>query len=263
MSFVSVDQELVDRFVAAPESGGRARLLDGLGNGLHAMAQPLTVLRGALGAIELKQGVPGVQEHYLGILNSQVARLCSLMSNVQSLLDTLRFEAICAPINLWERIRPIFDEQNAILMERGVRLMISAPFENLRVNADATRTELAFETAIEAAAAVSSRGDAIEIHAVVRDGYVELTIRNRNARGKNMSSDDRLNLSLAEASIVSQQGSYELALDPFCISFSLALHEQEEKIAGPVNAQSSQSDFINRAPGQAGSHESLIPSGDH
>lgn len=263
MSFVSVDQELAERFAAAPESGGGVRLLDGLGNGLHAMAQPLTILRGALGAIELKQGVPGVQEHYLGILNSQVERLCSLMSNVQSLLDTLRFEAICAPMNLWERIRPIFDEQNAILMERGVRLMIAEPFETLYVNADAARTELAFEGAIDAAAAVSSSGDAIEIHAVVRDGFVELTIRNRNARGKNMSSDDRLNLSLAEASIVSQKGIYEQAWDPFCVSFTLALHEPEEKNAGQVDARSSQSGFIHCAQGQANSHESLIPSGDH
>jgi len=244
MSCVLADREQRETLATVPERDGREHLLECLGNGLHAMVQPLTILRGALGVIALKGGVAGAPERYLEISNSQVDRLCSLMSGVQSLLDTLRFEANCAPMNLWERIRPVFDELNASLAERGVSLAIARPFENLQVTADATRTELAFEAALNAAAAISSPGDEIEIDAVSGGGFVELAIRNRNARGKNLSSDERLNLTLAEASILSQQGGYELAWDPFRVSFRLALHEPGRMDAGYMGALPLQSGFM-------------------
>ena len=244
MSCVLADREQRESLATAPECDGREHLIECLGNGLHAMVQPLTILRGALGVIALKGGVEGAPERYLEISSNQVDRLCSLMSGVQSLLDTLRFEANCAPMNLWERIRPVFDEQNACLAERGVSLVIARPFENLHVTADATRTELAFEAALNAAAAISSRGDEIEIDAVVSATSVELAIGNRNAQGNDLSSDDRLNLALAEASILSQQGGYKLAWDPFCVSFRLALHEPGKMDAGYIGARPSQSGFM-------------------
>jgi hypothetical protein len=78
-----------------------------LDQGLHALAQPLTILRGALGALTTRDAVPAqAASRYLEMSNTQVERLCSLLSGLQNLLDGARSAPACAEIKL-----PLLNEE--------------------------------------------------------------------------------------------------------------------------------------------------------
>ncbi len=78
---------------AAFGTAERKRFSEELDTRLHAMAQPITVLRGALGAIQLRGGTGAESVRYLEISSKQVERLCNLLAGMQSLLETLDDEA--------------------------------------------------------------------------------------------------------------------------------------------------------------------------
>jgi hypothetical protein len=78
-----------------------------LDQGLHALAQPLTILRGALGALTMRDAVPAqAASRYLELSNTQVERLCSLLSGLQNLLDGVRSAPTCTEIKL-----PLLDKE--------------------------------------------------------------------------------------------------------------------------------------------------------
>ena len=86
-----------------------------LDEGLHALAQPLTILRGALGALTMHGAVPPqAARRYLEMSNTQVDRLCSLLSCLQNLLDDVRSAPACTEIKL-----PPLDEER--ITERSNR----------------------------------------------------------------------------------------------------------------------------------------------
>ena len=98
------------------------RLCEDMENGLHAMAQPLTVLRGALGALAMRGGVTAESNRYLEMSNQQVERLCSLMFRLQDLLDAHRSEAACAKVNLWELTASLLENGEFNSGDSGVRI---------------------------------------------------------------------------------------------------------------------------------------------
>jgi hypothetical protein len=81
-----------------------------LDEGLHALAQPLTILRGALGALTIRGAVrPETATRYLEMSNTQVDRLCNLLSGLHNLLDGVRSEPACAEIEF-----PLLEEDRKI-----------------------------------------------------------------------------------------------------------------------------------------------------
>lgn len=218
-------------------SGDRpSPLLADLANGLHAMAQPLTILRGALGALTLTNATSPDQERYLDMSTKQLERTCGLLSNLQSLLDVALFEADCTTVDLWEVVVPVLEDLEAPLQDKGIRIEATKPDQDLIGMIDADRTEQALRAAFETAAAASSRDDVIFLDILLRPGFIDLVVHTQST-GKHLNSCDRLNLSLVEASIRSQQGIVECSEDPLRITL---------KIPAPI-ASSDEADFA-RSP---------------
>jgi signal transduction histidine kinase len=210
-------------------SDPHAALYSELADGLHAMAQPLTIVRGALCASTLNQDVSPTTQRYLDMTSAQLDRLCDLMSNLRSLLETTQFNANCVTVELWELISPILEDLDASLRKSGVRIAPANPEQSaIHAIADPARTEQALRAALNTALSVASRGDVILLDVQPRDGFVDFTIQNRNPHGKSFSSSDRLSLSLVKASIRSQQGIYECVEDPLRISLKLPLQDADE-----------------------------------
>jgi signal transduction histidine kinase len=57
-----------------------------LADGLHALAQPLTILRGSIMAMSSEEIMPERQQHYLDVSKSQLERACALFDAVQALV---------------------------------------------------------------------------------------------------------------------------------------------------------------------------------
>jgi hypothetical protein len=210
-------------------SDPHAALYSELADGLHAMAQPLTIVRGALCALNLHQDVPPASQRYLDMTSAQLDRLCDQMSCLRTLLETTQFNANCVTVELWELISPILEDLDAVLRRSGVQIAPANPEQTaIHAIADPARTEQALRAALTAAISMASPGDVILLDVLSRDGFADLTIQNRNPHGKSFGSSDRLSLSLVKASIRSQQGIYECVEDPLRISLKLPLQDAEE-----------------------------------
>ena len=210
-------------------SDPHAALYSELADGLHAMAQPLTIVRGALCALTLNQDVPPTGQRYLEMSSVQLDRLCDLMSSLRSLLETTQFNANCVTVELWELISPILGDLDAALRKSGVQIApANAEQSAIHAIAAPARTEQALRAALNTAVSVASRGDVILLDVLPHDGFVDLTIQNTNPHGKSLSSSDHLSLSLVKANVQSQQGIYECVEDPLRISLKLPLQDADE-----------------------------------
>lgn len=69
-----------------------AEVVGQLAEGLHAMAQPLTILRGAAGGLQLSPRIALEDRRYVEMCNTQTERLCELLARVRDLLDSAHTE---------------------------------------------------------------------------------------------------------------------------------------------------------------------------
>jgi len=201
------------------------RFCANMSQGLHALAQPLTILRSALAA-STAPGVDAVgQRRYLELSAQHVERTCGLFECLQDLVIASQIEADCVPIDLSEVLADVVQDQKAVLQASGVEFRVVLPGSLPLVQGDVARTLQALSAALKIAALVSSPGDLVEFLVATRSGFVELVLQNRRVHGRRPNSSERLSLALAEANIRSQQGEYELDEDPFRVSLALPLQD--------------------------------------
>jgi hypothetical protein len=209
------------------EGEERARFLANMSEGLHAMAQPLTILRSSVAA----SAAPGVdalkQRRYLDLSSQQIERACCLFEFLQDFVIASQIEADCVPIELADLLASVANDQRAALEASGIELSVVTPSGLPTVMGDVTRTRQALSAGLKFAASVSVAGDVVELLASASHGHVELIIRNDRVHGRPLNSSERLSLSLAEANILSQQGEYEYAEDPFCARMTLPVQSSE------------------------------------
>lgn len=216
------DPEAADPEVAYSD---RTRFYADLATGLHAMAQPLTILRSAIEVLVLPQSRSIDQRRYLEISARQVARTCGMFASLQDLVTAQMIEAQRAHFNLWEMLTPLIEDQRRLLLAAGVGIAVASAERSASICGDAERTEQALVALLNLAASISSRGDVIELRATHANSFVELTLENTRCHGKRMDSSQRLSLSVAEANILSQHGRYALIEDPFRVSLALPIDE--------------------------------------
>jgi len=198
-----------------------------LANGLHAMAQPLTVLRGAIEALVLLQQIAPDNRRYFEMSIQQTERLCDLMNGVQNLLEFHQTEAECVPLELWDLIAPLLDEQRSALQKLDVQIAAAVPDRPWHVFADATRTEQTLRAALLIAASGSKPGGTIEVAVRASEGFASLIIQNRNDM-KSPDCSDRLRLSIIDAGMHSQQGFFSLNEEPLRLSLGFPLQPSDD-----------------------------------
>jgi light-regulated signal transduction histidine kinase (bacteriophytochrome) len=214
----SVEKREVERFYA------------NMATALHAMAQPLTVVRSAVVAA----AAPGVnasdQRQYLDILSEQVERTCGLFQSLQQLVAVNQIKAERAPIEVSRLLAPVVESQTLTYNALGVEIQAVIPDGLRPMLGDMDRTLQALFAALQIAGSVSSASDVIELFVTSRNGFVELIVQNRRAHGRRLNSSERLSMVLAEANIRSQQGEFEYAEDPFCVSLMLPVLNIDQDI---------------------------------
>lgn len=214
---------------AGLELDPQTRLCEDLASALHAMAQPLTVLRGALGALMVLGTSASDADRYVAHSHTQVERLCSLMSGMRILLDSFQFDATCVPTNLWELVASTVENADSSWRQSGVRISIAEAENEFQVLADPARMEQAIHAVLTAVSTASSQDSEICLAVDRRDGFADLKVHATHADEKKLTAIDRLRLSVAEASIRSQKGLFEYLSDPLRISLKLPLHDSEEQ----------------------------------
>jgi light-regulated signal transduction histidine kinase (bacteriophytochrome) len=213
----------------APEIGGSSTLepkdlsqfFAHMTEGLHAMAQPLTILRSSVPALAAVDVTPAKQQRYLELSIRQVQRACALFDCLQDLLVTAQALADCAPFDFAAMVATVADDRRKALQELGVELRVQLPGDLPMVLGDASRTRQALTAGFTAAALISASGDIIDVAAAARNRRVELVLHIDRVHGMCLESQERLNLRLAQVNIVSQRGDYECTEDPFRVRMAL------------------------------------------
>jgi signal transduction histidine kinase len=195
-----------------------------LADGLHAMAQPLTVLRSSVAASAVPGITPDRHRRYLDISTQQVERACGLFECLQDLVIARQIEPDHSAVDLNELTGRVVEDQKASLQAADISLSVVKNDSLPPILGDAARTQQAFCAALKIAASISSPGDVIEVQMRVREEWVECILQNRRRHGRNLNSSQHLSLALAETNIRSQQGEYLYVVDPFCVSLALHAH---------------------------------------
>jgi light-regulated signal transduction histidine kinase (bacteriophytochrome) len=200
---------------ATLESQDRSQFLAHMTEGLHALAQPLTILRSSVPALAAVDISPAKQQRYLELSVRQVHRACSLFECLQDLMIAGQTQADCAPINLSTMVAAVAEDQQEALLELGVELRVLLPVDLPTALGDDTRTRQVLSAGLSVAALVSTAGDVIQVTATTRHQCVELIFEKDRDHGIPLESHERLNLRLAQTNMLSQQGEYECSEAPF------------------------------------------------
>jgi hypothetical protein len=189
---------------------------------LHAMGQPLTVLRCAVAASAAKGITAERLQHYLGTSAEQVELLCCLFDGLRELVDSSQLGGDRTPVEVSQLLSFAVEDQMPLLQasDLAVNMSISAAVHSSTL-ADMNRSLKALTFVLRTAASASSQGDVIEMKATPKNGRVEVIIQNPRAQRRSLTPFERLSLAVAEANIRHQKGDYECADDPFRVSLSL------------------------------------------
>lgn len=203
------------------EDGELSRFYAHFANGLHALAQPLTVLRSTVAA-SITPGLSATdRQKYLETSVQQVELACLVFQCLQDLLVAGQSPAQCGPLELTDLLSTVGEVQKDLLLESGVEIKVVASEDLRPALGDMDRTLQAIFAALKSAASLSAPGDMIELLVVSRNGETGLAIQNGRVHGKHLKSSARLSLALAEANMRSQQGGFECVEDPFRVTLTL------------------------------------------
>lgn len=190
-------------------------------DGLHALAQPLSVLVSAVELLAVAETAGLNRQRYIDLSVENVRRTCDLFGNLQSLLAIELQPPSMAELDFSEILTAVIEERGRCLHEAGIEIAVLNSSGPSSVFCDPDRTEKAVSGMFDMVSATGSRGDIVEITLSRADGYVECTILNGRAHEKTLNAKERLSLALSRANIVSQGGTCRYAEDPFCVVFAL------------------------------------------
>ena len=199
----------------AVEPQDRALFFAHMTEGLHAMAQPLTILRSSVPALAAADVSPAKQQRYLELSVRQVHRACTLFECLQDLMIAGQTQADCTPVDLSAMVAAVAEDHKEALLELGIELRVQLPGDLPMALGDDTRTRQAISAGLTVAALVSASGDVIHMAATPCHQRVELILQVDRVHGVRLESHERLNLRLAQTNMLSQQGDYECIEDPF------------------------------------------------
>lgn len=192
-----------------------------LADGLHAMAQPLTILRSAIAMLSLSSEAEMPRHRCLDISVRQIDRACGLFESLQNLVFSKLEPATPVSMDLWGLLPRIIEDQAPALQELGVAIVAMNSVSLPPIWGDPHRTEQAISAVFKIVQSISSRGDTFEISASQSGDFVELAITGTQNHPRSLNSSERLYIAVAKANTMSQQGRCHFADEPFCVTIAL------------------------------------------
>ena len=215
------------RGAVEPEASSQACPYSVLANAIHAMAQPLTVLRGAMGALKLRGSLAANSDRYIEMSARHIDRMGDLLSCMQDVLDAPDGEPKRARMDIGELMGHVLEGMCSELREWGGTVVRVGPSDPFFMHGDAHRTERALRAAFRVLVSISPPGGTIWVSVRPCEGQVEVQAEQKVLNGKTLGFTERLNLSLVETNILAQGGRYECVEDPLCIKFTLSAYGVE------------------------------------
>jgi signal transduction histidine kinase len=192
-----------------------------LARGLHAAAQPLTVLLASLGAANTDRMNAAELRELTASSAVEVQRVCTLFRCLQQLVIVESIKPQLSATPILPLLAHVADGVNRMFEKDGMCLSSMVPTTCEPVLIDRMRTEQALSSVLLAAHAFGRKQDTIDLIASSTANTVQIVVRNVNLSMDAMSTEESLSMALAEANIRSQQGSFSVNMRPFTVQVEL------------------------------------------
>lgn len=207
-------------------------LCAGLHDGMHAMAQPLTLLRSYFHLVQTDGGLRS--QLLLDDAAAGVEQLCSLFQIMQELVHVQSAVAQMSPVPFCLVLASLLEDAEVVFAGTGLQLDLREGLlsegrlvgEALRVKVDAKRTRQALISMLHVARQGVGRGSAVSCSLALAAGFVEVRLEREEALGRSSEQLDevaRLQLALANAYMVSQQAVFRVERSPLRLSIGLPI----------------------------------------
>jgi signal transduction histidine kinase len=224
MSYAKLEERQADEVCGAAAADDADRLAAQFANGLHALAQPLTVLRSAVVGLKAANLADADRRWYLETSSVQVEHAARLFHMLQDLIAVRGSMSENKPVALSEVVEGAVAAQAPALQKAGIELKMSATCSAAQAVGDKDKTFEVLVSSLETLVPVSSPEDPVELQVSEGDGCAKVILRNMHARGSSLNSEMRLKLALAEAKMRSQHGNLYLIEEPLSITIQLPLY---------------------------------------
>ena len=193
------------------------------GAGLHAAAQPLTVLLASLGkghtdrmnSVELRELTASSE--------AEVQRVCTLFSCLQQLVMIESVRPQLSPTPILPLLAYAVDGVNLMFQQDGIALSSIVPDTCPSVLIDRARTLQALSRVLLVVHRLSGAQDTIELIASPSADAVQILVRNLHLSVAVIDAEASLSIAVAEANMRSQQAGLSLSLQPFTVRIDLPL----------------------------------------
>jgi signal transduction histidine kinase len=194
-------------------------LCSNLSHGLHAAAQPLTILRASLSNTD-EMTVTDLQL-LVGNSAREVERVCTLFSYMQQLVTNESLKPRIAETEIISLVDEVTDGLDLLFRESEIELKLVLPDVCNMVAIDSMRTRQALSRVLLLTHAISNTGDTIELTVTPSSHLVQIVVTNPQRCPSILSAEAQLSMALAEANIRNQRGRFQYALNPFCVCLEL------------------------------------------
>jgi C4-dicarboxylate-specific signal transduction histidine kinase len=206
-------------FVKAPSSSDSLCL--NLSHGLHAAAQPLTILRASLS--NTNQMSLAELHHLVANSAKEVERVCTLFSYIQQLVINESIKPHIAETQIVPLIDDVADGLNLLFRESEMTLNVTISDACNTVLIDRVRTRQALSSIMLIAHGVSNSKDTIDLTATSSFQSVQIIVANSNRHPSVLSAEGQLSIALAETNMRNQRGGLEYSLNPFSVCIELPI----------------------------------------
>lgn len=193
-----------------------------LAEGLHAMAQPLTILRSAIAMLSASLEGDAPRSRFLDMSVRQIDRTCGLFASVQDLVSLGIEAAQQIPVDLRTLLLQAVEEQRFAYQNAGVALVATIADALPHVYGDAARTEKAIAGVLATALSATSPRAEVEITAKLSGDFIEVRVTGSQP-GRSLNSSARLHLAVARANILTQRGGYQFEEAPLRVTLTLPI----------------------------------------
>jgi signal transduction histidine kinase len=205
--------------VKAPSSSDSLCL--NLSHGLHAAAQPLTILRASLSNTNQ---MSLAELHQLAANSAkEVERVCTLFSYIQQLVINESIKPHIAETQIVPLIDDVADGLNLLFRESEMTLNVTISDACNTVLIDRVRTRQALSSIMLIAHGVSNSKDMIDLTATASFQSVQIIVANSNRHPSVLSAEGQLSIALAETNMRNQRGGLEYSLNPFSVCIELPI----------------------------------------
>jgi hypothetical protein len=212
---------MTSRGTSGESSSASEILCSHLAQGIHAAAQPLTVLRASLSKCNTDRMNSDELRELTASSAVQVQRVCTFFSGLQQLVMAESIKPQLSPTPVLPLIAYAVEGLDLVFQHDGITLSSVVPDTCPPVLINRARTLQALSRVLLVVHGLSGAQDVVELVASSSANAVQIVVRNLHLSVAGINPEASLSLAVAEADMRSQQAGLSLSLQPFTVRIDL------------------------------------------